>query len=296
METKAAWWSKLNWLGLLTVAIGIIQLVADSDITPADVDKFLLIVIGSLTIILRTFFTVNPVKVGAILLAALLCFPAGPLMAQGVLDIDTAAAANGDHYLKVTIENGKIVGVVPLSQAWKVKLGQTNPGPVPQPNPTPQSPAFATSKLLAQQALAKPGATKQTGAGLSAVYSAVSREINTGGLDPKLATTAIALGVNEVYKGATPEDKAAWSVYSTSIAMALTDKSVQGELATTGKWVVILNDFHEGIDAATGIPIEVTSLSATSPNNAGILDGIDFKKLIELILEIIKLINTLKGL
>jgi hypothetical protein len=299
VETKSAWFSKLNWLGLLTVGIGIIQLIADSDITPVDVDKFLLILIGSLTIILRTFFTVGPVtmdpsKITPVLLALLIGLSGSSAFAQQQsTTLDATGVAAGSKFILTVNADGSMT-VVPTQVLRLANL--PNPGPSPLPQPGPLSPTVSLSKMLAEQALAKPGATKQTGAGLSAVYSAVSREINTGGLDPKSATAAIALGVNEVYRRATAEDKAAWTAYSTSISRALTEASINGDLATTGKWVVILDDFHKGIDLATGFVVEVTSLSTTDSNKAGILDGIDLTQLIELIKLILEILKAFKGL
>jgi hypothetical protein len=217
-----------------------------------------------------------------------------PLLAQDTI-FNSAGVKAGSKFVLTVNADGSMT-VVPTPVVKLADLSPSNPGPLPPPTPGPLPPTVAASKLLAEQALAKPGATKQTGAGLSAVYSVVSREINTGGLDPKAATTAIALGVNEVFKKAAPDDKAAWQVYTTSMSRSLTDASVAGDLDTTGKWVVILDDFHKGIDLATGIPIEVTALASTNPDTAGILEGIDLKALIELIHEILKLIETLKGL
>jgi hypothetical protein len=60
MNPVHPWQSKLNGLGLLTLIVGIVQIVMDSELTSADVDKVLLVVIGALTVILRTFFTKGP--------------------------------------------------------------------------------------------------------------------------------------------------------------------------------------------------------------------------------------------
>ncbi len=209
--------------------------------------------------------------------------------------IDSTGVAAGSRYI-LTVN---VDGTVSVSPTQVVKLSDlpTSPGPGPNPPPPgPLAPTVALSKLLAEQALAKPGATKQTGAGLSAVYSAVSREINTGGLDPKLATAAIAMGANEVFKKAAPADKAAWEVYTTSITRALSESSVNGDLATTGRWVATLDEFHRGIDLATGFTVEVTALASTNPDMAGILDGIDLKQLIELIKLVLEIIKAFKGL
>jgi hypothetical protein len=207
--------------------------------------------------------------------------------------IDASGVQAGSKYI-LTVNADGTVSVSP-TQVVKLANLPNGPSPNPQPQPGPLAPTVALSKQLAEQALAKPGATKQTGAGLSAVYSAVSREINTGGLDPKLATAAIALGVNEVFKSAAPDDKAAWLVYSTSISRAISEASVNGDLATTGRWVATLDEFHKGIDLATGFPVEIGTLATTDPRTAGILDGIDLAQLIELIKLIMEIIKAFKG-
>ena len=59
MPLKAFFSSKLNWLGMIQVAIGVLQLA--SNIQHITVQTLILLVSGALTIILRTFFTSQPI-------------------------------------------------------------------------------------------------------------------------------------------------------------------------------------------------------------------------------------------
>lgn len=54
------WKSKLNWVAVITFAIGVATLAMDKDWTTADADKFLLALIGALNFVLRTWFTTVP--------------------------------------------------------------------------------------------------------------------------------------------------------------------------------------------------------------------------------------------
>lgn len=54
--------SKLNWVGLLTAAIGILGLTSQLQLSE-EVMKWILFIVGALTIVLRTFFTNTPVSI-----------------------------------------------------------------------------------------------------------------------------------------------------------------------------------------------------------------------------------------
>ena len=61
MKIKGFFGSKLNWLGILTVLIGLAE-VADQ--VPEPYGKWALAISGCATIVLRTFFTATRVQIG----------------------------------------------------------------------------------------------------------------------------------------------------------------------------------------------------------------------------------------
>lgn len=56
METKHFTLSKLNWVGIITALIGILGLTSQLDLS-AETMKWILFIVGALTVILRTFFS-----------------------------------------------------------------------------------------------------------------------------------------------------------------------------------------------------------------------------------------------
>lgn len=219
-------------------------------------------------------------------------------MAQGVVDLDTAGAADGDHYLKVTIAAGKIVGVVPLSQAWKVKLsgGQPSPPNVPPTNPPPgnPSPFEAEIERMTRDVLSK-GGTQTTGAALSSVYSLVADEVLAGRIEPASALPAIKAGTNLVL--AKQADAAAWAGWRTSVGDALT----QLPLDTKEQMWSAIRQVANGLNRATGFNVSPAELVSWGPGRLaiekadGILDGIDLAKLVELIKAVMELIKLFQG-
>ena len=180
------------------------------------------------------------------------------------------------------------------------------PGNAPSPPDTPTTPTEwqKTVQTIATDTLAKPGATKQTGAGLSAAYSAVSSEIKAGNIsvtrpnngNPSDAERALSMALNMVVaRASSPEDRAAWEHFRDSISVTLTRMANNGDLVTAAQWTRTLDDIHNGIDAATGVDINVNSLKATDPAQAGILEGIDLAKIIELIKLILEILKAFKS-
>lgn len=51
--------SKINWVGIITALIGVLGLTSSLDLS-TDVMKIILFVSGTLTVILRTFFSGEP--------------------------------------------------------------------------------------------------------------------------------------------------------------------------------------------------------------------------------------------
>lgn len=62
MATKGFFSSKLNILGILTVAAGLAEL---ANILPEPLGKYAIVISGCATVILRTFFTGTRVEIGA---------------------------------------------------------------------------------------------------------------------------------------------------------------------------------------------------------------------------------------
>ena len=62
MAVKAFFASKLNWLGIIEVLIGSLDLIASQN--PSTTISWILVFKGVLTIVLRTFFTATRVQIG----------------------------------------------------------------------------------------------------------------------------------------------------------------------------------------------------------------------------------------
>lgn len=180
-------------------------------------------------------------------------------------------------------------------------VNPTNPTDPPPPlDPTSIQP---TIKTITLDTLNKPGATKQTAAGLSAAYSLVSKGIadNSLSISPKEAgdrspaQAALDLAVGVVLNKASAEDRAAWTQWRTAVTGVLTQMANNGDLSTKAQWTARLNEVHLGIDSATGVPIDVTGLVKIDPAKAAILDGITLKDIIELIKLLLELFSAFKG-
>jgi hypothetical protein len=231
----------------------------------------------------------------AFVLALLLALPAA-LPAQ---TIDASGLKDGTYTYKVVVAGGEITSMVPTRV---IVLSPTDPSQ-PPPAPTDPTELEKSVKLIATDTLAKQGSTKQTGAALSAVYSALSSEIKAGsisvirnGQNPSDAERALSLGLNlALSKSATAADKEAWGHFRTSVSVMLTQMANQGDLGNAAQWSSTLNQIHKGIDSATGVEIDVTELNATDPAQAGILEGIDLAKIIELIKLLLELFKAFKS-
>jgi hypothetical protein len=60
MTTKSIYLSKLNWIAIVTTAIGFLSMPELKDVVPAKWLPFILVVIGFLNLIVRNFFTSKP--------------------------------------------------------------------------------------------------------------------------------------------------------------------------------------------------------------------------------------------
>lgn len=199
---KSPWTSKLNMVALLTLAAGIVSLVMDSEITTADVDKFLLMLVGGITFVLRTWFTTSPttmvshdlpkvVTVKPIIPLLLLCLFVfgfvGEALAQKVyVEID---ASKVSKYLVESDGKGNVTAnpiqvVIPGNQ------------PVP-PGPQPPVPTVLTERAKKIKAAAEKvtGDTDReaTAQGLAMLCRELAKRMRpdqTGKVEIQSATTA----------------------------------------------------------------------------------------------------------
>ena len=62
---KPAWWSKINWVSIVSIIIGLGDLIAANFQLSAQTLATILTVQGSLTLIMRTFFTTKPLSLSS---------------------------------------------------------------------------------------------------------------------------------------------------------------------------------------------------------------------------------------
>lgn len=298
---KCYWLSKTNWVGILTLIIAILGILPGHTVIPPEWFPWIMLLQSIMVLILR-YLTNQPLNspiqgLGSMklwsLLLILLVLPASLLADEVAVLVDDTKP--GTYLLTVGADGS--VSVNPI------RVVRPGGNPTPPTTPTEPTALQKTVQTIATDTLSKPGATKQTGAGLSAAYSAVSSEIKSGSIsvtrpnngDPSDAERALSLALNMVLsRNSSPEDRAAWGHFRDSISVTLTRMANNGDLTTSTQWATTLNDIHKGIDAATGVDIDVGSLQATDPSKAGILDGIDLAQIIELIKLILEILKAFK--
>ena len=216
--------------------------------------------------------------------------------------VDASNLTDGTYTYKVTVAGGEITSMVPTRV---IVLTPTDPTqPIPPTDPTSIE---ASIKEIALDTLSKPGATAQSAAGFSAVYSLLASEIKAGNISvvrptngtPSDAEQALTRALNLVSNRiANAQDRAAWDHFRTSVSITLAQMVNQGDLRTAAQWTAALTQIHQGIDAATGNPIDPRALASVDPNQAGILDGFDIEKLkalIDLIKTLMELFKSFKS-
>ncbi len=132
------------------------------------------------------------------------------------------------------------------------------------------------------------GATKQTGARISAVYSVVAEQVASGAIAPAKALEAIKLGTDLALSG--QADSAKWVPWRNDIGDALTALAQEGKLNTKEHFAGIFKEIERGLNAATGFP----GARVAEQKGEGILDGFDLAKIIELIKLLLELFKIFK--
>lgn len=226
--------------------------------------------------------------------------------------LDATDLADGKYNYEIEVRGGKVVAISPTQVFKLTPPGQPQPTPDPTPPPVDPTSIENSVKTITLDTLKKPGATKQTAAGLSAAYSAVSAAVSDGSLsvvppapgELSDAQKALGLAIGIVLGRANATDRAAWEQWRVAIGTTLTQMANNGDLSTKAQWAKALDQIHKGIDGATGVPINVASLQRVTPAAAaqalqaahgqGILDGIDIATIIELIKLILELFKLFK--
>lgn len=206
----------------------------------------------------------------------------------GEVVVDTGNKA-GTFYLKVVVAADGSATISPLKV---VRLGEpTNPTDPTDPDPTDPT-AFSKAIQAQTQAALDSGGTKTTGARISAVYSLVATSVADDSIPVSKALDAIKLGTDMALQG--QADSAKWVKWRTSTGDALAVLQQDGSLATKAQYAQAFREIAAGMNAATGFEGNVVALQNIDPKNAGILDGIDLAKIIDLIKMLLELFKLFK--
>lgn len=185
----------------------------------------------------------------------------------------------------VTVDAAGVVKAVPL--AGVVRVGKPSTPPIDPPPHDPTAFEEAITKLA--QAAITSGGSKTTGAALASVYSLVSSGVSDGSIAPDKAFEAVKKASDAVLS--IQSDGAKWATFRTDVGKALTALAADGSLATKAQIAAALQSVANGLNAATGFTGQPAAFAKLDPKNAGVLDGIDIAKLIELIKLIMELMK-----
>jgi hypothetical protein len=214
---------------------------------------------------------------------ALLLLLAVPVAAQeSAVILDLTGAKPGTYLL--TIDAQGVVKAVPL-RVYKLVSGPVIPPPPPS-DPTAFEKAIAN---LAKAAITS-GGSKTTGAAIGSVYSLVSSGVLDGSIAPEKAFEAVKRATDTVL--AIQPDGAKWATFRTEVGKALTALATDGSLTTKAQIAAALQSIANGMKEATGVDGSPAETLALDPAKAGILEGLDLAKLIELIKIIIELLKA----
>lgn len=190
----------------------------------------------------------------------------------------------------VTVDAAGVVKAVPLKV---VRVGKPSaPPPVDPPPKDPTAFEEAITKL-AQQAITS-GGSKTTGAALASVYSLVSSGVSDGSIAQGKAFEAVKKASDTVIS--VQPDGAKWATFRSEVGKALTALAADGSLASKAQTVAALQSIANGLNKAVGVESTPAELVAMDPATAGVLDGIDLAKLIELIKLVMELIKLFSGM
>lgn len=299
VEPVKPWWlSKTLWLNALSFAIVVITAMVDTDLVKQNPELVLsfMALVNVLNAILR-FATTKGVAM--VLLAA--CLLAAPFSlsfaAEPTVINPPPGLADGDHHVTITVRGGELVGIRPL----KTLTWGSNPSPptVPPTNPPPgnnPTPFELEIETQARNAI-QLGGSLTTGAGFSEVYAIVSDGVSKGTIDHTRCLEAVNLGTAAILSRSA--DGAKWSTFELTTRNALQTLDARGNFKTKDDYAAALKQVSNGISRATGhkpmgaklltLDVSTPAKMAAAVKANGILDGIDFEKLMELILFIVEL-------
>lgn len=197
--------------------------------------------------------------------------------------LDLTGAKPGVY--KLVISTTGEVSVVPLKV---VKIGEQ-----PTPPPTePNLPAFEEGVKAATTTVLNNGGSKTTGAAISSVYSLASSGVSDGSISLTNWSKFVKAGTDAVVSA--QEDGNKWTTFRTEIGKTLTTLSAEGELDTKAEVSAVLKSIANGMNSATGFKGSPAETAKLDPSKAGILEGIDLAKVIELIKLIMELMKLFK--
>lgn len=210
----------------------------------------------------------------------------GSAMAEDVV-ISGDGQKSVTRYFRIDYDAAGVATVSPLVKV--IRHGEPAPPADPQPPTGPVLTPFEKEiHRLTQLALAA-GATKTTGARVSAVYSLVASGVADGSIPPANAIPAIRVGTDAALLG--QADAASWKPWRDAVGGALTALQQEGSLQTKEQYAATLRSIEKGLNAATGF-VGVNVITKIPAENLGILDGIDLVKLMEFINFMVTLLKT----
>lgn len=282
-------WKSIGWT-LVTAAVAAVLTVLIDSVLPdlenkGKIDAGIAALLVTVLHGLRKWLTDTRVKTIALMLAVGFCLSCATASAADVAVL-VDDAKPGTFLLTVNAD-----GSVTVNPIRVIRPGQ-NPGPPTVPPPVNPSPFALEVKAQAQTALDS-GATKTTGAAISSVYSLVSGGVADGSIATDKAFEALKQATDLVVN--TQPDKDKWTKFRADLSAAVTALRNEGKLATKDQIAAALKDVSVGINLATGFKSDPSALATQiNPKTAGILDGIDLGRLIELIKLIMELLKLFK--
>lgn len=216
-------------------------------------------------------------------LALLLCLTPAICQAEDFTRKFTGLERGKSYELTVGLDG--VLALVPLEEV--AVGGKPKPPPVDPADPFVEEVRKQTAAVIAA------GGSKTTAAGLSAVYSLVADGVAEGGLDATKSFEAVKTA-SDMILGSQP-DGAKWATFRSDVGKALTALRDGGKLNTKAEIVKAFREIAAGMNLATGFHGDPRSLAGIDPRTAGVLDGINLARIIELIKLVMELLKLFKG-
>lgn len=284
-------WKSIGWT-LATAAVAAVLTVLIDSVLPdlenkGKIDAGIAALLVTVLHGLRKWLTDTRVKTIALMLAVGFCLSCATASAADPVTIDVSHLPDGEYPATLTVKGGQVVDARPLRS---IKFGgPTSPPTAPPPvNPS----AFSLEVQKQAQAALDSGATKTTGAAISSVYSLVSDGVADGSISTDKVWEALKQATDLVVN--TQPDKDKWTKFRADLSTAVTALRNEGKLGTKEQIAAALKDVSVGLNLATGFKGNPRALASIDPRTAGILDGIDIAKLIELIKIVLELLKAFK--